>query len=281
MRQAAMEYGGKIIVFGTPGEENIQTKSLMAPEGAFDEADAAMMVHPNPGKTAVGGKTLAIESLQVEFFGKSSHAGAAPEKGINALDAAVHFYQMVSTRKQYFPGTNVYGIINDGGEKASVIPDYASLKYLTRAWDMETLTNLRTMVEQCAEAAAQMTGCTFEIYNNETTNAAVLSNQKMSEIFERNLAELGVTDITHDDIKGSTDMGDVSQRIPSIHPWVMLPCSSNAVLHSKEFASATMEPAAGEYIMRCAAAMALTGAEILKNEEVFAEIKADFVKSQQ
>ncbi len=270
------EIGGKVIVFGTPGEENIQTKSLMAPEGAFDEADVAMIVHPEPSMTAVGGKTLAIESFQIEFFGKSSHAGNAPEKGINALDAAVMFYQMVTTEKQYYPDTNIYGIINDGGgEKASVIPAYASLKYLTRAWDMETLGRLKEMMTRCAESAAKLKGCTYHMFNNETTNASMKSNQAMSDVFEKHLASLGETDIQHIDLRASTDMGDVSQRIPSIHPWVSLRCP-DAVLHSEEFAEATMAPYAGEYLRKTATAMALTGAEIITDETLFEGIVKEF-----
>jgi len=270
------EIGGKVIVFGTPGEENIQTKSLMAPEGAFDEADVGIIVHPEPSMTAVGGKTLAIESFQIEFFGKSSHAGNAPEKGINALDAAVTFYQMVTTEKQYYPDTNVYGIINDGGgEKASVIPAYASLKYLTRAWDMETLGRLKEMMTRCAESAAKLKGCTYHMFNNETTNAAMKSNQAMTKVFEKHLVGLGETDIQHIDLRASTDMGDVSQRIPSIHPWVSLRCP-DAVLHSEEFAKATMAPYAEEYLRKSATAIALTGAEIITDETLFDAIVNEF-----
>ena len=157
LQSVLTETGGKIIVYGTPGEENLQTKTIMAPLGAFHEADVAMMMHPD-GVSASSGRTRAIESLQIEFFGKTSHAGSAPELGINALDAAVLCYQMISQQKSYYPDTNVHGIIDQGGTKASVIPDYTCLKYLTRAWDMDTLKKLRTMVENCAEAAAKATG---------------------------------------------------------------------------------------------------------------------------
>lgn len=277
LRQVLPAIGGKVIVFGTPGEENIQTKTLMAPEGAFDEADVAMMVHPEPSMTAVGGKTLAIESLQTEFFGKPSHAGNAPEKGINALDAAVQFYQMIAMEKQYYPDTNVYGIINEGGEKASMIPPYASLKFLNRAWDMETLEKLKEMMVRCAESAAKMTGCTYHMFNNETTNASLKSNQAMSAVFEKHLRELGETEIQHVDLRASTDMGDVSQRIPSIHPWLNLNCP-DAALHSEELREATMAPYAAVYLKKAAAAMALTAAEIIQEPLLFEEIKTEFAK---
>lgn len=272
------ELGGKAIVYGTPGEENIQSKTLMVPKGAFDEADVAMMVHPSPDLTGIGGRTLAIESVEIDFIGKSSHAGLAPEEGINALDAACAFYQMVNIQKQYYPDTNVHGIIMETGKKASVIPDFTSLHYLNRAWDMPTIKKLKKMMVDCARAAAQMTGCKVEVKPIETNNAAMLSNQVMSKLFAKHLEELGETDIKFEDIKGSTDMGDVSQVIPSIHPWLNLPCPGG-VLHSTEFADATQTPYAAEYLKRAATAMALTAADVLSEPKLLENIKSEFKNS--
>ena len=131
---------------------------------------------PTPDQTAIGGRTLAIESVEIDFIGKSSHAGLAPEDGINALDAACAFYQMVNIQKQYYPETNVHGVILETGKKASVIPDFTSLHYLNRAWDMQSIHALKKMMVDCAEAAARMTGCKVEIRPIETNNAAMLSN---------------------------------------------------------------------------------------------------------
>ena len=132
---------------------------------------------PTPDQTAIGGRTLAIESVEIDFIGKSSHAGLAPEDGINALDAACAFYQMVNIQKQYYPETNVHGVILETGKKASVIPDFTSLHYLNRAWDMQSIHALKKMMVDCAAAAARMTGCKVEIRPIETNNAAMLSNQ--------------------------------------------------------------------------------------------------------
>ena len=175
LRAVLEELRGTVVVFGTPGEENLCTKTTLAERGLLDEADAAMMVHPNP-VTCASGRTRAVESLQVEFFGRSAHAGTGDQQGINALDAAVACYQRIQTEKARCPDTNVHGILNDGGQKASVIPGYSSLKYLTRAWDMEGLRALRAMVERCAAAAAAETGCTYRIHNNEATNRPMLTN---------------------------------------------------------------------------------------------------------
>lgn len=278
LRTVLDEIGGKAVVYGTPGEENIQSKTLMVPKGAFDEADVAMMVHPTPDQTSVGGRTLAIESLEIDFMGKSSHAGLAPEEGINALDAACAFYQMVNIQKQYYPNTNVHGVILETGKKASVIPDFTSMHYLNRAWDMPTIHKLKAMMLDCAEAAAKMTGCKVEIKPIETNNAAMLSNQIMSKLFAKYLRAQG-EEFEFCDVKGSTDMGDVSQFIPSIHPWVHLDCEAGAALHSRAFATASVAPAAGDYLARSAKALAMTAADIITEPGLLAKIKEEFQNS--
>ena len=265
---------GTVVVFGTPGEENLCTKTTLAERSLLDEADAAMMVHPNP-VTCGSGRTRAVESLQVEFFGRSAHAGTGDRLGINALDAAVACYQMIQTEKIRYPDTNVHGVLNDGGQKASVIPGYSSLKYLTRAWDMEGLRSLRTMVERCAAAAAAQTGCTFRIHNNEATNRPMLTNQTLSQVFNRHLLAAGEPEILHQDVTGSTDMGDVSWRIPAIHPWVGLHCPE-IPLHTEAFAEKTLSPEADAFLSRCGRALACTAAEILTDAELLAKIQAEF-----
>ena len=277
LKKIINDTGGKIVVFGTPGEENLCTKTSLTPLGAFDEIDVALMVHPSP-ITYSSGKTLAIESLQIEFFGKKSHAGIAPEKGKNALDAAVYCYQAINFEKQYYKNTNVYGVINDGGQKASVIPDYSSLKFLNRAWSMQELRALKIMLTNCAEAAAKMTGCTYKIWNNEATNKDMLTNNLMSDIFNNYIEEFGEKKIRHENVSGSTDMGDVSHRIPSIHPWVGLDCS-DLVLHSREFADVTVSQKADEYIERCCKALACTAMNILTDNDLLNNIKKEFENS--
>lgn len=268
------ELGGTVIVYGTPGEENLCSKTTLAEQGLFDEADAALMAHPNP-VTCGSGKTRAIESLQIEFFGRTAHAGTAPEAGINALDAAVQCYQMIRKERLKYPDTNVNGILSDGGTKASTIPGYSCLKYLTRAWDMDGLAALRNMVEKCARKAAEETGCTWKISNNEATNAAMLTNQGISRIFDQYLLQFGEPEFTHQDVIGSTDMGDVSWRVPSIHAWVGLDCPDTQ-LHTKAFAERTLSTAGDIFIERCGKALACAAAEILMDQNFIAEIKSEF-----
>ena len=115
LKEALMETGGRVVLFGTPAEECFVSKVQLSQEGAFDEVDVAMTIHPNPVNLS-SGKTTALDAWQVEFYGKSAHAGAHPEEGINALDAAVHFYSLIGFEKQYLKDTNIYGVFVDGGE---------------------------------------------------------------------------------------------------------------------------------------------------------------------
>lgn len=271
------EIGGSIIVFGTPGEENLCSKTELSEKGAFDDADIGMMVHPNPTSYA-SVKTRAIESLQIEFFGKSSHAGTAPEEGINAVDAAVYCYTAINTEKQYFKDTSVYGIINYGGNRASIINDYSSLKYFTRAWSIDGLRELREFLDRCAKSAALITGCTYKISNYEPTNHEVKSNKIMTELFDDHMIQLGAEKGCRDNLSGSTDMGDVSYRIPSIHPWPGLDCPQY-LLHSKGFCEATITEKGDKFIERCGKAMALTAVDVITRPGILEKIKEEFAAS--
>lgn len=275
--QAILEKtGGTVIVYGTPGEECLCTKVQLTKEGAFDEIDVAMMIHPNP-RTEASTTTLAIDSLQIEFYGLSSHAGASPEKGINALDAAVLCYNNIGYEKQYLKETNVYGIINEGGKKASAIPDYASLKYLLRAKNMKALKAVNEMVHRCAESAAKVTGCVVKITNNEPSNYNLVTNQTMSSVFNSFYKELGEKEIFYTESNGSSDIGDVSHKVPTIHPWLGLNCE-NYQLHSTQFAEMTVTEEGDRVLRMGSLAMALTACMILTSETLLSEIKSEFNK---
>lgn len=274
LRPVIGELGGTIYVFGTPGEENLCTKTALAEQGLFDDLDAALMVHPNP-VTCSSGRTRAVEALQIEFFGRTAHAATAAEQGINALDAAVECYQMIRTETAKYPEANVHGIIDEGGKKPSVIPDYSSLKYLTRAWDMKTLEELRSMVEYCAGQAAASTGCTYRVHNYEPTNQSMRTNRQIAQVFDQYLLTFGEPEILHQDVAGSTDMADVSWRVPAIHPWVGLNCQGTE-LHTQAFAERTLSPEADQFLARCAKALACTTAQLLMDRSLLASVRKEF-----
>lgn len=277
LKEILGETGGRVVLFGTPGEECVCSKVQLTEEGAFDEVDVAMTVHPNPVNLS-SGSTTAIDSWQVDFYGKSAHAGAHPEEGINALDAAVHFYTLIGFEKQYLKDTNIYGVFADGGEKCSVIPDFAAVKYLVRAKDVQSIEKIRQMFERCAAAAAGAVGASYKIWRNEPANKNVITNQAMSTVFNRFYEELGGGNMPHIDSTGSTDMGDVSHAVPTIHPWLGLNCPS-LQLHSKEFADVTVTVEGDQMIRRGACALAMTAAEILTDPALLAAVKDEFAAS--
>ena len=274
LKEAVRETGGKIILYGTPAEECYVSKVQLSEEGAFDELDVAMMTHPNPTNMS-SGRTTSVDAWQVDFYGKSSHAGAHPEDGINALDAAVHFYSMIGFEKQYLKETNIYGIIVSGGEKCNIIPDYAALQYIVRAYSTKNVKKARDMFERCAQAAAAATGATYKIWSNEPANMSMATNHTLSDTFNRNYQRIGGGDMPDVDAGGATDMGDVSHRVPAIHPWIGMGCPDFA-LHTKEFAEVTMQPAGDRAIELGAKAMALTGLDILTDSKLLEQIKAEF-----
>ncbi|MCI6012896.1 MAG: M20 family metallopeptidase [Firmicutes bacterium] len=274
LKEALMETGGRVVLFGTPAEECFVSKVQLSQEGAFDEVDVAMTIHPNPVNLS-SGKTTALDAWQVEFYGKSAHAGAHPEEGINALDAAVHFYSLIGFEKQYLKDTNIYGVFVDGGEKCSVIPDHASVKYIVRADSVMNIRKIRSLFERCAAAAAGAVGATWKIWNNEPGNMDMVTNDTLSDVFNRHYEALGGGTMPKGKSGGSTDMGDVSHVVPAIHPWIGMGCPQ-LNLHSREFAEATITPAGDRVLELGAKALALTGLEVLTEPELLENIKKEF-----
>ena len=274
LKEVVGKTGGKVILFGTPAEECFVTKVPMAENGVFDQVDVALTVHPNPVNLS-SGKTTALDAWQIDFFGKSSHAGAAPEEGINALDAAVHFYSLIGFEKQYLKNTNIYGVFVYGGEKCSVIPDYSAVKYLVRSDTMKGMKKIRELFERCARAACEAVGTTYKIWNNEPGNKNMVTNRALSDVFDKYYEELGGGKMPQTDSTGSTDMGDVSQVVPAIHPWIGLDCPE-LQLHTEDFAAMTVTPAADKAMRLGASALAMTGAEVLTDPDLLTNIKEEF-----
>ena len=275
LKEVLGETGGKVICYGTPGEENLISKAPLSAEGAFDEVDICMTVHPSPEGLS-SGKATAVDAWQVEFFGKTSHAGAHPEDGINALDAAVHFYTLIGFEKQYLKKSNIYGVFaNGGGDKCSVIPDFAAVKYLVRAETVKDIRKIRELFERCAEASCKAVGTTYRIWNNELGNMDMVTNETLSNAFDDFYEEVSGEKLQHKDSGASTDMGDVSHRVPAIHPWIGLDCP-DCLLHSKEFADQTITEKGDHAIEYGAKALALTGLEALTSPEFLAAVKAEF-----
>lgn len=276
IKELMKDIPGEILVIGTPAEETNGAKVDMAQKGVFNNIDIAMAVHPSGEAHYRSGVSQAMEALQFTFKGKTAHASGAPHEGINALDGVLMLFNSVNAlRQQTLETARVHGIITKGGEAANIIPDLAVANFYVRAKSLEYLKGFVERVKNCAKGAALATGTTLEITNYETSFANLVTNNKLSETYEKNLKSLGVTDIRDKESHGSTDMGDVSHCCPTIHPYFPL-TTSHLTGHSVEFASASIAPDAYKGMKESTLAMALTALELFENKELLNEIKEEF-----
>ena len=269
LAEAATTLGFRVRVQGTPAEEAYGGKVDLINNGAFEGAALSMMIHPAP-LDVVDPTLIGVAHVDVEFHGKESHAAFAPQLGINALDAAVQAYVNVSTLRQaMYPTDKVHGVINYGGAVPNVIPAYTSMSWYVRAGTKDRLTELYDKVIACFEGAATATGCTYEVKKRGHTYVDLISDPMLVELYDANSNALGrpMTRGADGDpsASGSTDMGNVSHEVPSIHPMVDIK-SSPWVNHQKEFAAATITPAGELAIHDGALAMAWTVIDIAEGD---------------
>lgn len=240
----AEELGIRLTILGTPAEEDIGGKVDLINAGAFEDVAASIMVHPVGDGDVVDAIALAIQAFSVEYHGRASHASGAPQLGINALDAQIQAYNNVSTFRQHMlPSDRVHGVITHGGDVANVIPAYTRSEWMIRATTEPRLTDLIGLMTNCFEAAATATGCTLTMTPDSHPYLEMRSNPVMADIYSSNSAELGrpMTRWVDLDNKqaGSTDMGNVSQLVPALHPCLFLG-GGKATNHQPEFAAATV-----------------------------------------
>lgn len=253
--------GVRVRVLGTPAEEAHGGKVDLINAGAFATASAAMMIHPS-SNDLLDPTFLAIVHIDVEFHGRESHAAFAPQLGVNALDAAVQAYVNVSTLRQALYSTDmVHGVITYGGAAPNVIPAHTRMAWYVRAATKARLDELYPRVIACFEAAATATGCTFDITETGHAYTEMINDPLMMELYAANSAGLGrpMGPPSHGESAagGSSDMGNVSQIVPSIHP--MLGINSHpAVIHQRAFAAHTITPDGKAAIRDGAIAMAHT-----------------------
>ena len=257
----AAELGVRVRVLGTPAEESYGGKVDLIDAGAFRGAAAAMMIHPAP-HDVVDQSFLAVSHLDVDYHGKEAHASAAPQLGVNALDAAVQAYVNVSTlRQSLYPTDKVHGVITAGGDAANVIPDHTAMTWYVRAATTDRLEHVRAKVEACFEGAATATGATLTVTPRGHTYLDMRIDPVMAELFSANAAALGRPmgnePVEDRPAAGSTDMGNVSHVVPSIHPMLDIGCSP-ATYHQKEFAAHTVMPGGERALRDGALAMAWT-----------------------
>jgi len=262
----ADDLGITVSVLGTPAEEvgNNNGKILMLERGAFDGVHAAMMVHPAP-IDVVEPNIIALASFDVHYTGKEAHASAWPERGVNAADALTVAQTAIGLLRQHIRSTDrIHGFITRGGDAANVIPAHTSASYMVRATSLGDLDALRSKVIRCFEAGALATGATLELTGGERPCAEMHHDRELAEIYQRSAEALGRKfNITQGMARaaGSTDMGNVSLTIPSIHPMIGIN-SAPATNHQPEFTAHCVTPDADQAILDGSIAMAWTIAEI-------------------
>lgn len=251
--------------FATPAEEGGGGKAYMVKDGWFDAIDYAMMIHPCD-RTMVGDYTLACQMLDIKYHGVSAHSTGSPWKGCNALAAMTQTISMIDAwRFQFKQTSRLTGYIVNGGKAVNVIPDLTELKYLARAETTEELMNVVDIVCRCAECAAKAFRCSVEIDRGvlyEPINNSKIIEKYMAQSFEM-LGET-VVDRSTTQAVGSTDMGNVSQKIPAIHGHMKL---IEAPTHTEEFLKAAGSRAGDKYVLQAAKAMAMTAVYLTLNND--------------
>jgi len=264
-KHAVDQLGGSIVVMGTPGEEVLGGKIDMVKAGAFTEIDVAMIVHPDTRNIPTQ-EALAASTLEVEFFGRPAHAAGQPHKGINALDAMVLAFTSINSLRQHIRGdARIHGIITDGGEAPNIVPAHSAATFLVRALDDDYLTELKDRVLNCFMGASMASGARLEYRWKNRTYAPMKNNMTLAGLFKQNLESLGrnVEEFDRRFGLGSTDMGNVSQVVPSIHPTIAI-APHEVLLHSPEFATATISEAGHDGLLDGAKAVAMTVVDVLQ-----------------
>ena len=259
------QVGGRVIVYGTPAEETDGAKVIFAEQGVFEELDAAMMLHPSD-KTCASGTSTAIYPLQFRYKGKTAHAASCPQDGINALNSVIQLFNGIDALRQHVtPDVRMHGIITNGGVAANIVPDEAVAQFYFRAAKKETVMELVEKVKNIAQGAALMTGATLEMERFELPYDDLRTHENLSEAFNENLRILGIEDIEENEDFGSSDIGNVSHIVPTIHPNIGI-SNCRVIGHSREMADATISELGHERLLIGTLALAYTGYDVLTNK---------------
>ena len=261
----ANELNLKVVVLGTPAEEGGGGKIVMLERGAFDGIDVAALVHPGPVDVAFA-EPFAVRHIAVKFSGKAAHAAAYPEQGVNAADAFTIAQVAIGLLRQQLPSTvRVHGVMTRGGEAPNAIPEVTEGRWYVRATSTKLMEETFLRIAKCFEAGALATGCELEIHDESEPYSEFTNHPNLNEIYKSNAESIGrVFDDNDPRIKmnrASTDLGNISKVIASIHPYIGVN-SGAAVNHQKEFAAACITSDADQSVLDAAKAMAMTLVDI-------------------
>jgi amidohydrolase len=283
LSEVVPELQGSVWVLGTPAEEsaapNSGGKVHMVNAGVFEDVDAAIMFHPGTETAVTMDRSLAARGFEFYFHGRAAHAAGAPEEGINALDAVVLTYNAISMlRQQVRSDVRIHGIILSGGAAANIIPDYAAIRYRTRADDSEYLADVVERVIACAEGAAKATGCRLEWKEYMPGYENTMPNKVLLELMTANLRALGkqVNNERRRSGRGSTDFGNVSRRVPGIEARIAITEQLDTPGHSVLFREAAGSDLGRQAMLTAAKGLAMTAIDLLSNHDNLKRARAAF-----
>ncbi len=276
--KVAQAMAGQVVVLGTPAEEGGGGKEFMIRRGAFRGVEGAMMVHPADHDIETM-HVLACESVDITYRGVASHAAANPQEGRNALDAAVLGYNAVAALRQHIAtDERIHGIFTQAGDKPNIVPSQAASQWYVRSTTTESLACLKERFNACLAAGATAAGCEMQTVWHDPPYHHMLSNDVLLELYTKNSEANGRVVHPQDEsrvVVGSTDMGNVSQQVPAIHPMIKL-APQGTVIHTPEFAVAARSEAADQAVLDGALNMAMTIVDCWAQPEILATIHDSF-----
>ncbi len=279
LKQVIDEVGGEIRVYGTPGEEggeNGSAKGSFVREGFLKDVDFALCVHPGY-EHRLTSLSLANDPVDVEFFGKASHASAQPEAGINALDAIIQVYNSINALREHLPtDVRIHGVITNGGLAANVVPEYASARFYLRAATRTTLNDVYTKFENIVKGASLATGAQYKfgLFQNSVDNTVL--SPLLDELYAKNLALQGESIVTSPlkGAGGSTDVGNISQVVPTIQPVISI-SDEPIVGHSIGFKAASISQKGLSSIQLGAIVLANTALDLILDPDLLEAVKKE------
>ncbi|MEO0494901.1 MAG: M20 family metallopeptidase [Actinomycetota bacterium] len=276
--KVAEALGGRVAILGTPAEEGGGGKEFMIRRGAFDDIDLAMMVHPADRDLRTM-HTIAIQQLDVQYSGRAAHAAAAPHEGRNALDAAVLGYNAVAALRQHIrPEERIHGIFTDGGDKPNIVPSKAATEWYVRSGNMDSLEALKERVLGCLHGGAHGAGCEMHHEWIDPPFYDMIDNHPLLDLYVENAMAVGRHPLPEAEgamVVGSTDMGNVSYSVPSIHPMIKS-APEGTPIHTPDFEVYAGREDGDRAVIDGALTMALTLVDCLASGETRDAIRGAF-----
>ncbi len=273
------EVGGEAVVLGTPAEEggpNGSAKGSFVKHGLLEGIDAAMMIHPS-GRSSLTSSSLAVDPLDFEYTGKPAHASSAPHEGINALDAVIQLFNGINALRQHVPeDVRIHGIITHGGDAPNIVPEYAKARFYIRASTRKGLDGITKRVKGIAEGAALATGAELNIIAFQNQVDDLLVNTAFDQVFKETIESLGeAVDAKRGGGIGSTDAGNISQVVPTIHPYIKIG-ADDLIPHTVPFREAAKSEQGDAALIKGAKALALTAYRLAEEPHLLAAIQEEF-----